>query len=106
MNIAVLGGGSWGTTVASLTARNAPTLLWARNSDTVDEINTHHTNSRYLKEAKLYSDLQARYTIEETVKNADVVVMGIPSHSFRSVMEEAGQYISCLLYTSPSPRDS
>ena len=93
MNIAVLGGGSWGTTVASLTARNAPTLLWARNSDTVDEINTHHTNSRYLKEAKLNGELQARYTIEETVKNADVVVMGIPSHSFRSVMTEARPYI-------------
>jgi len=93
MNIAVLGGGSWGTTVASLTARNAPTLLWARNGDTVDEINTHHTNSRYLKEAKLYDGLQARHTIEETVKNADVVVMGIPSHSFRSVMEEACPYI-------------
>ena len=93
MNIAVLGGGSWGTTVASLTARNAPTLLWARNSDTVDEINTHHTNSRYLKEAKLYGELQARHTIEETVKDADVVVMGIPSHSFRSVMEEARPYI-------------
>ncbi len=93
MNVAVLGGGSWGTTVASLTSKNTPTVLWARNSDTVDEINTHHTNRRYLKEAKLSESLRARYTIKETVKDADVVVMGIPSDNFRSVLIEASQYI-------------
>ena len=31
LNVTVLGGGSWGTTVASLVARNAPITLWARN---------------------------------------------------------------------------
>ena len=86
MKVAVLGGGSWGSTVASLTARNTPTLLWARNSDTVEEINKNHTNHRYLKDAKLYAGLEARYTIKETVQDADVIVMGIPSHSFRSVI--------------------
>jgi len=43
-----MGGGSWGTTVASLVSRNAPATLWARNADTVDEINTNHTNETYL----------------------------------------------------------
>ena len=40
----LLGGGSWGTTVAALVARNAPITIWARNSETVDEINNEHTN--------------------------------------------------------------
>jgi glycerol-3-phosphate dehydrogenase (NAD(P)+) len=31
LKVAVLGGGSWGTTVAALTARNVPVTLWARN---------------------------------------------------------------------------
>ena len=30
LNVTVLGGGSWGTTVASLVSRNAPVTLWAR----------------------------------------------------------------------------
>ena len=44
LKVAVLGGGSWGTTVASLVTRNCPVTLWARNPATVEEINTHHTN--------------------------------------------------------------
>ena len=48
LNIGLLGGGSWGTTVASLTARNAPTKMWARNSNTVQDINENHKNEKYL----------------------------------------------------------
>ena len=53
LNIAVLGGGSWGTTVASLVARNIDVTLWARNPDTVNEINAKHSNEKYLPAAKL-----------------------------------------------------
>ena len=42
LDAALLGGGSWGTTVASLIARNAPVTLWARDQHTVDEINSEH----------------------------------------------------------------
>ncbi|PHR72884.1 MAG: NAD(P)H-dependent glycerol-3-phosphate dehydrogenase [Lutibacter sp.] len=93
LKVAVLGGGSWGTTLASLTARNSPTIIWARNSDTVDEINEHHTNSKYLPNTLLHRHLSASNSIEETVQNADVVVMGIPSQNFREVLQEAKKYI-------------
>lgn len=46
LRVSSLGGGSWGTTVASLVARNAPITLWARSQDTVDEINSQHTNQK------------------------------------------------------------
>ncbi|PPJ40761.1 NAD(P)H-dependent glycerol-3-phosphate dehydrogenase, partial [Pseudoxanthomonas sp. KAs_5_3] len=48
VRVVVLGAGSWGTTVAGLAARNTPTLLWARNEEAADEINTNRTNSKYL----------------------------------------------------------
>ena len=59
LNVAVLGGGSWGTTVASMVTRNAPVTLWARNPATVAEINTHHTNEVYLPGASLPEKLVA-----------------------------------------------
>lgn len=93
LTVGLLGGGSWGTTVASLTARNCPTTLWARNQATVDEINQHHTNRKYLPGAKLTASLKASNSIEETVKNADVIVMGIPSQHFRSVLQTARPFI-------------
>ena len=46
-NITVLGGGSWGSAVASIAARNAPTLIWARDQQSVADINERHVNSRY-----------------------------------------------------------
>ena len=41
LKVGILGGGSWGTTVASLTAKNNECTLWARNLETVTEINTY-----------------------------------------------------------------
>ncbi|MGC6284204.1 MAG: NAD(P)H-dependent glycerol-3-phosphate dehydrogenase [Polaribacter sp.] len=93
LNVGLLGGGSWGTTVASLTAKNSPTVIWARNPKTVEEINTNHTNEKYLPNAKLTPSLHASNSIKETVENADVVVMGVPAQSFRTVLEEAKPHI-------------
>lgn len=89
----LLGGGSWGTTVASLTARNSPTTMWARDAHTVEEINKYHRNEKYLKGVTLNESLRATTSIKEAVKDADVIVMGVPSHSFRHVLEEAKPHI-------------
>jgi glycerol-3-phosphate dehydrogenase (NAD(P)+) len=93
LKVGLLGGGSWGTTVASLTAKNNATTIWARNEATVKEINEFHTNEKYLPNAKLTKSLKASSSIKETVENADVVVMGVPAQSFRKVLEEAKPFI-------------
>ncbi|HET9542109.1 MAG TPA: hypothetical protein VFP02_03445, partial [Acidimicrobiales bacterium] len=54
VRVVVLGAGSWGTTVAHLAAHNTPTTLWARRADVAEEINTSHTNSRYLADFTLH----------------------------------------------------
>ena len=46
--VVVLGGGSWGTTVASICARRGPTLQWVRSADTAEDINKNHRKSEYL----------------------------------------------------------
>jgi glycerol-3-phosphate dehydrogenase (NAD(P)+) len=93
LRVAVIGAGSWGTTVAALAARNAPTLLWARNPEIADEINRERTNSAYLKGFRLPRDLRATASIEEAVREADLVVMGVPSHGFRAVLGDVARHI-------------
>ncbi len=93
LNVSIMGGGSWGTTVASLVCRNAPATLWARNPDTVEEINTHHSNEAYLPGASLPDKLKATSDIAEAASSADVLIMGIPSQNFRSVLEEVKLHI-------------
>lgn len=89
----VLGGGSWGTTVASVVARNTPTLIWARNPHTVAEINEQHTNESYLPGARLSQRLRATADFEEAVAHADVLIMGVPAQTFRETLHEVARYI-------------
>lgn len=93
LKIGLLGGGSWGTTVASVATRNAPVMLWARDAETVEDININHRNSRYLQGISLPPALKASADLGEVVGQADVIVMGVPSHSFRSVLEEVALHI-------------
>jgi glycerol-3-phosphate dehydrogenase (NAD(P)+) len=93
MRVAVIGAGSWGTTVASLTSTNASTVLWARRKELADEIATRHVNAEYLAGFELPPQLEATSSIEEAVHDADVVVMGVPSHGFRAVLEAAAPHV-------------
>ncbi|MCZ0727329.1 NAD(P)H-dependent glycerol-3-phosphate dehydrogenase [Mycolicibacterium iranicum] len=87
--VVVLGGGSWGTTVASICARRGPTLQWVRSQETADDINTNHRNSKYLgDEVELADTLRATTDFTEAAECADVIVMGVPSHGFRGVLTE------------------
>jgi glycerol-3-phosphate dehydrogenase (NAD(P)+) len=79
--------------VASLIARNAPVKLWARDESTVNEINEQHTNSKYLPGARLNSKLVATGSIKKAVSKCDVLVMGVPSQHFRSVLEQARDHL-------------
>lgn len=93
LRVALLGGGSWGTTVASLVAKNTDVNLWARNPETVSEINQHRTNKKYLPDAVLPNNLTAYENIADAVKSADVLIVGVPSNSFRSVLEQVRPHI-------------
>ena len=70
LKVGLLGGGSWGTTVAAVATRNAPVMLWARDADTVVDINRNHRNSRYLPGAALPKALLASADIGEVVAQA------------------------------------
>jgi glycerol-3-phosphate dehydrogenase (NAD(P)+) len=93
IRVTVLGAGSWGTTVGSLAARNARTTLWARNPDVAAEVNAEHRNARYLGDLALHADLRATPDLEEAVCQADVLVVGVPSHGFRAALEEAAPFV-------------
>lgn len=87
--VVVLGGGSWGTTVASICARRGPTLQWVRSQETAQDINDNHRNSKYLgNEVELPPNLKATTDFSEAAACADVIVMGVPSHGFRGVLTE------------------
>jgi len=93
MQVTVLGAGSWGTTVATLVAQRNNAVLWARNAQHAEEITKEHTNSTYLPGFTLPQSVTATSDLEEAVHAADVLIMGIPSQSFRTVLTEAAKLL-------------
>ncbi len=85
--ISVLGGGSWGTALACLSARAVgDCLVHAIEADAVDEINNKHTNSRYLGDTILPQGLKATLKIEDTI-DSDVIIIAVPSFAFVKTLE-------------------
>ena len=93
VRVTVLGGGSWGTTVAALAARNSETTQWARDPDVAGEISEEHRNSRFLGDRELPAGLRATADLQEAVAEADVLVVGVPSHGIRGVLETAAPHV-------------
>ena len=95
MNVAVLGGGAWGTTLADLLARKgAAVRLWAREAEVVEGVNAAHRNEMFLPGAALAPELRATEDIGAAVRGAEVIVSAAPSHAVRSVMERAAGAMS------------
>jgi glycerol-3-phosphate dehydrogenase (NAD(P)+) len=93
VRVAVVGAGSWGTTVASLAATNTPTMLWSRRPEVAEAINARHENPRYLEGFALHESLRASSSLAEVVAQADVLVMGVPTHGFRTTLEALAPHL-------------
>ena len=103
IQVAVLGAGSWGTTVASLAAANTPTVIWSRKPQTADEINLAHRNSAYLGELPLHPALRATDSLEEAVSGALGVPFPVFEKEWRKAMAE--RPVPPLLDTVHTPDD-
>ncbi len=85
--VAVVGAGSWGTTLADLcAAKGQEVALWAYEAEVADEINRRHRNDLFLPEAPLHAGVAATTDVAAAVRGADVVVCATPSHAVREVM--------------------
>jgi glycerol-3-phosphate dehydrogenase (NAD(P)+) len=87
--VAVLGGGSFGTCLAVLAARQHDALLWARDPEVVEGINREQRNPRYLRDVPLPPELRATSALEESLRGRELVIVSVPSHALRGVMAQA-----------------
>ena len=101
--IAVLGGGSWGTALADVLARNGHDVeIWVRRPESAEEITERATNERYLPGASLTPSLRASTSLAHVLQDADFVLSACPSHAVREVLAEAVPHIDDAVVISAS----
>tara|TARA_B100000242_G_scaffold133187_1_gene94655 strand:+ start:50 stop:1072 length:1023 start_codon:yes stop_codon:yes gene_type:complete len=93
-NVSVLGGGSFGTVLANLSAKNGlDTHLWVRDSELALKINSESANREYHPELKLSKKIFASEVLSECVCNADLIFIATPSSIIQNVIDRIKPHI-------------
>jgi glycerol-3-phosphate dehydrogenase (NAD(P)+) len=93
--VAVLGSGSFGTTIASVVASAGRTCwLWGRDAEVAKGINETRKNTRYFPDRPLPEGVRATTSLEEAARGAQVVVVAVASSGFREVARSLGDFVT------------
>jgi len=85
--ISILGGGSWGSALASMLADQGKNVnLWVRSYEQYIEIKENRTNERYLPGIKLSGSLKVSNDIEEIIKDSDILTLAVPTNNIRELL--------------------
>jgi len=93
--IAVFGAGSWGTALAMQLARNGlPVNLWGHRSDHIEQLIRERKNTAYLPGIDLDENIRPTSSIKDCMRNAQIVLIAIPSKAFREFLQSLKPHIS------------
>jgi glycerol-3-phosphate dehydrogenase (NAD(P)+) len=86
-DIAVIGGGAWGTGLAIMLGRKGRHLvrIWAYEKDVCESINERHENDVFLPGQHIPESVLATNHLPEALRGAEIVVSVMPSHHVRQV---------------------
>ena len=89
LKITILGGGSWGTALAKLLSENGNEVtVWLRDEIQCNELKSERVNKKYLPEVKIPDDIDFTSDINESVKNAEIILIVTPTQMVRSILKQ------------------
>lgn len=87
--VAVMGSGSWGTVFSKVSIdAGHHVVLWSRSEEISEAINTKHRNPFYVTDIHLPETLRCTINPYEALDDADVIVIGLPSHAYRENLQQ------------------
>lgn len=88
--IGVIGAGSWGTALANTLANKGHQVkIWDINQDHLKSMEEFRENKAFLPEVRLHDNITISYTIEDTLKDADIGLFSVPAQHFRQALTGA-----------------
>jgi glycerol-3-phosphate dehydrogenase (NAD(P)+) len=92
--IAIIGGGSWGTALGIVAGRAGHRVrLWSRNEKVIDEINRARVNQTYLPSQLIPENVVATNKIDEALHSAELVLLVSPSHVIRELLMRMREWV-------------
>ena len=93
--LAVLGGGSWGTALAmAFASRFENVRQWVYEVDLATRMQQSRENEVFLPGFKLADNIQVYHRLSDTVAGADVVLCVVPSHHLRAICLQVKPYLT------------
>jgi glycerol-3-phosphate dehydrogenase (NAD(P)+) len=93
--IAILGAGSWGTSLAVHLARTGHAVrLWGRDAALIAKLGAERENALYLAGIRLEASVQPTVSLGTALSDATLVVVAIPSHGLRPVLHQAVSFLA------------
>jgi glycerol-3-phosphate dehydrogenase (NAD(P)+) len=87
--VTVFGAGAWGSTMAQvLSDAGNEVLLWGRSAEVIAEINSSHTNKKYLQGHVLPNAIVATTELTEAFNFSDIYILAIPAQQLRSTLQD------------------
>ncbi|CRX37223.1 / gpsA / Glycerol-3-phosphate dehydrogenase [NAD(P)+] /:99081 Forward [Candidatus Hepatoplasma crinochetorum] len=88
-NFTIIGSGAFGTAVANfLVSKNDNVIIYGIDEKEISDIQNNHKNTKYFESIKLKAKLKATTDIKRALQDADIILIAIPSHSFRDVLRK------------------
>ena len=92
-HISILGDGGWGTALSLiLNKKGHKVTLWGAFKENIQKIRDTRQNSTFLPGVNIPQSIHLTTNMGEAVKNADLVVISVPSHVFRQVCKKYKRY--------------
>jgi len=87
--VTVFGAGAWGSTMAQvLSDAGNEVLLWGRSAEVISEINSSHTNRKYLQGHVLPDAIVATTELTAAFNFSDIYILAIPAQQLRSTLQD------------------
>lgn len=89
INIAIIGDGGWGTTLAILLSKkNYQVSLWGVFPEYVRQLKKKRINTKFLPRVKIPAEIEITDNLEDAIRGKKLIVLAVPSQYLRSVLRK------------------